>query len=202
MFDYIKGVLETKSQKTKGYYFTIEANGIGYKIEVTASDYCKKELKENIKIYTVLIHREDSMSLCGFLSNEARDIFEVLTSVSGVGVKMALTLLSEFDISDLIYFVINENTKELTKAKGVGTKLAQKIILELKDKFLNFNIKKDSNLISVDKNDEIQDAKQILESLGYEEKEISNAIEAVLIHGLNPDNNEEFLRATLQLLSK
>ncbi len=201
MFDYIKGVLEAKTQKQKGYFFTVEANGIGYKIEVTTSDYGKKELNDNIKIYTVLIHREDSMSLCGFLSNEARDIFEVLTSVSGVGVKMALTLLSEFDISDLIYFVINENTKELTKAKGVGTKLAQKIILELKDKFLNFNMKKDNNCL-VTKNVATEDVKQILDSLGYEEKEISNAIETVLEHGLTPDNNEEFLRAALQLLSK
>jgi Holliday junction DNA helicase RuvA len=201
MFDYIKGVLEAKTQKQKGCFFTVEANGIGYKIEVTTSDYGKKELNDNIKIYTVLIHREDSMSLCGFLSNEARDIFEVLTSVSGVGVKMALTLLSEFDISDLIYFVINENTKELTKAKGVGTKLAQKIILELKDKFLNFNMKKDNNCL-VTKNVATEDVKQILDSLGYEEKEISNAIETVLEHGLTPDNNEEFLRAALQLLSK
>ena len=201
MFDYIKGVLEAKTQKQKGCFFTVEANGIGYKIEVTTSDYGKKELNDNIKIYTVLIHREDSMSLCGFLSNEARDIFEVLTSVSGVGVKMALTLLSEFDISDLIYFVINENTKELTKAKGVGTKLAQKIILELKDKFLNFNMKKDNNCL-VTQNVATEDVKQILDSLGYEEKEISNAIETVLEHGLTPDNNEEFLRAALQLLSK
>ncbi len=201
MFDYIKGVLEAKTQKQKGCFFTVETNGIGYKIEVTTSDYGKKELNDNIKIYTVLIHREDSMSLCGFLSNEARDIFEVLTSVSGVGVKMALTLLSEFDISDLIYFVINENTKELTKAKGVGTKLAQKIILELKDKFLNFNMKKDNNCL-VTKNVATEDVKQILDSLGYEEKEISNAIETVLEHGLTPDNNEKFLRAALQLLSK
>lgn len=202
MFDYIKGVLEGKSKNKKGCFFTVENNGIGYKIELTASDYCKKELNDNIKIYTVLIHREDSMSLCGFLSNEARDIFEVLTSVSGVGVKMALTLLSEFDISDLIYFVINENTKELTKAKGVGIKLAQKIILELKDKFSNFNIKNDNNISSITKTDEIEDVKQILESLGYEEKEISKAIETVLKRGLSTDDNEEFLRATLQILSK
>lgn len=201
MFDYIKGVLEAKTQKQKGCFFTVEANSIGYKVEVTTSDYGKKELNDEIKIYTVLIHREESMSLCGFLSNEARDIFEVLTSVSGVGVKMALTLLSEFDISDLIYFVINENTKELTKAKGVGTKLAQKIILELKDKFLNFNMKKDNNC-PITQNIKTNDVKQILDSLGYEEKEISNAIEVVLKHGLTANDNEEFLRATLQVLSK
>ena len=141
MYDYIKGILANKSNTSKGAYVTVEAFGIGYLLEVTARDF--NEIAEGeTKIYTVLLHREDKMSLCGFLHKEDRDIFNILTSVSGVGSKMALTLLDEFASSELIGFVIDGNYKEITRAKGVGPKLAQKIILELKDK--NVSISADS----------------------------------------------------------
>lgn len=70
------------------------------------------EIDTEIKIYSVLLHREDKMSLCGFLKREDRDIFNILTSVSGVGAKMALTLLNSFDVSDLVGFVLDGNYKE------------------------------------------------------------------------------------------
>ena len=115
MYDYIKGVLANKTNSTKGTYITVEAAGIGYLLEVTTRDF--NEVKdENVKIYTVLLHREDKMSLCGFLHKEDRDIFNILTSVSGVGSKMALTMLDEFESSELIAFVIDVIYKELTIA--------------------------------------------------------------------------------------
>ena len=199
MFDYIKGVLVSKSQ-FKSCYFTVEAGSIGYLIEVSSNDFNKKNIDEEIKIYTVLLHREDSMSLCGFLSKEARDIFNILTSVSGVGSKMALGLLDEFEVSDLIYFVINENSKELTRAKGVGVKLAQKIILELKDKLIN--LQPTLNITQkVDIPEGTEDIQKILLSLGYEEDEILNAIKQACVSGNVSENSEEFLRKTLQILS-
>ena len=200
MFDYISGNLAYKTQNSKGCYFTVDVNGIGYRAEVVASDYDKKNVNDDVRIFTVLIHREDAMLLCGFLSKEARDIFRVLTSVSGVGVKMALTLLNEFEISDLIYFVINENSKELTRAKGVGVKLAQKIILELKDKLIN--LQPTLNITQkVDIPAETEDIHRILLSLGYEEDEILNAIKQACVSGNVSENSEEFLRKTLQILS-
>ena len=140
------------------------------------------------------------MSLCGFLNKEARDIFNVLVSVSGVGSKMALCLLNEFEVSDLIYFVINENSKELTRAKGVGAKLAQKIILELKDKLINLNPTIQASA-HADMPAGTEDVQNILISLGYSEEEISRAINQAVATGKNPQENEEFLRATLQILS-
>ena len=200
MFDYIKGILTSKTQNQKAFYYTVEVAGIGYLLEVSSSDFAKKNIEDELKIYTVLLHREDNMSLCGFLSKEARDIFNILISVSGVGSKMALGLLNEFDVSDLIYFVINENAKELTRAKGVGIKLAQKIILELKDKLINLStdlkISQNSDIPS-----ETEDIQKILLSLGYEEEEIATAIKQACSKGKNPSQNEEFLRATLQILS-
>lgn len=199
MFDYIKGILVSKTQ-SKSAYFTVETGNIGYLLEVSNSDFNKKNVNDEVKIYTVLLHKEDSMSLCGFLTKEARDIFNVLTSVSGVGSKMALGLLNEFEVSDLIYFVVNENSKELTRAKGVGSKLAQKIILELKDKFINLkptlNISKTSDMP-----EGFDDIQNILLSLGYEEDEIKNAIKQACDLGKNTKENEEFLRITLQILS-
>lgn len=201
MFDYLKGLLVSKTQNQKSCYFTVEVGGIGYLLEVTQTDFNTKSIDDDVKIYTVLIHREDTMSLCGFLSKEARDIFNILTSVSGVGSKMALCLLNEFDVSDLIYFVINENSKELTKAKGVGTKLAQKIILELKDKLVNVSADMKISLSNSDMPDETVYIQNILLSLGYEEEEIINAIKQACLQGHNPKEQEDFLRVTLQILS-
>lgn len=201
MFDYISGKLTYKTQNAKGCYFTVDVNGIGYRAEVVASDFDKKNVNDDVRIFTVLIHREDAMLLCGFLSKEARDIFRVLTSVSGVGVKMALTLLNEFEISDLIYFVINENSKELTRAKGVGAKLAQKIILELKDKFINLQPELKKSSISAEVPPQTEDVQNILLSLGYEEDEILAAIKHAISKGHDVNNSEEFLRVTLQILS-
>lgn len=199
MFDYIKGTLVSKSQ-LKSCFFTVEAGSIGYLIEVNSNDFSKKNVNDEIKIYTVLIHREDSMSLCGFLNKEARDIFNVLTSVSGVGSKMALCLLNEFDVSDLIYFVVSENSKELTRAKGVGIKLAQKIILELKDKLINLQPTLEISQ-TVDIPSETEEIQKILLSLGYDEQEVVNAIKQACSLGKLSLGNEEFLRATLQILS-
>ena len=201
MFDYISGNLAYKTQNSKGCYFTVDVNGIGYRAEVVASDYDKKNVNDDVRIFTVLIHREDAMLLCGFLSKEARDIFRVLTSVSGVGVKMALTLLNEFEISDLIYFVINENSKELTRAKGVGAKLAQKIVIELKDKFINLQPELKKSSISAEIPPQTEDVQNILLSLGYEENEILSAIKQAISKGHDVKNSEEFLRVTLQILS-
>ena len=135
MYDYLKGILTDKRKTAKGTFVSIEVAGIGYLLEVTERDFICVQASETdiIKFYTTLIHREDSMSLYGFSNKETRDIFQILLSVSGVGAKMALALLNEFDVCDLISFVIDGNFKELTRAKGVGPKLAQKIILELID---------------------------------------------------------------------
>jgi Holliday junction DNA helicase RuvA len=200
MYDYIKGVLAGKSNTIKGSFATVEVGGIGYLIEVTCRDFNKLEDNE-VKIYTVLIHKEDKMSLCGFLHKEDRDIFNILTSVSGVGSKMALTLLDEFEASELIGFVIDGNYKEITRAKGVGPKLAQKIILELKDKLMNYQTKEPIKITSTVKvdNSAIEDAQMVLVSLGYERKEIQDAILKAVAN--NQTTAEEILKEALKILS-
>ena len=204
MYDYIKGILTGKSNTSKGTFLIVETGGIGYLLETTARDFSQAQEGE-VKIYTVLLHREDKMSLCGFLHKEDRDIFNILTSVSGVGSKMALTLLDEFESSELIGFVIEGNYKEITRAKGVGPKLAQKIILELKDKLMNYQTKEPIKVTSVSSakidNQAIEDAQMVLVSLGYERKEIQEAISKAVALLNDKASAEEILKESLKMLS-
>lgn len=198
MFDYLKGTLADKRKTPKGYFFVIETLNVGYLLEVTERDFLACS-NNNQKFYTTLIHREDSMTLYGFLNKESRDIFQILLSVSGVGAKMALALLNEFDICELISFVIDGNFKELTRAKGVGPKLAQKIILELKDKLIQTEYQRTK--CSLPQNQAIFDAQSIMLSLGYEDKEIDNALSNILSTVENQNDSEEILRKALICLS-
>lgn len=204
MYDYIKGIVACKNNTSKGTYATVEAFGIGYLLEITARDF--SSLPDNgseIKIYTILLHREDKMSLCGFLHKEERDIFNILTSVSGVGSKMALTLINEFQSSELIGFVIQGDYKELTRAKGVGPKLAQKIILELKDKLMNYKHDEPIEIKTITKQNSqaMDDAQTVLISLGYERDEIKSAMSKVVAVLKDNASAEEILKETLQILS-
>lgn len=204
MYDYIKGIVAGKTNSTKGTFVTVETSGIGYLLEITKRDF--NEIPDgDIKIYTVLLHREDKMSLCGFLHKEDRDIFNILTSVSGVGAKMALTLLDEFESSELIGFVIDGNYKEITRAKGVGPKLAQKIILELKDKLMNYQTKEPIKITSITPakvdNQAVEDAQMVLVSLGYERAEIQDAISKAVAILNDKASAEEILKEALKILS-
>ena len=206
MYDYLKGILTYSNSGAKGYFATLEIAGIGYRVELAERDfYNLPENNSELKIFTVLIHKEDKMTLCGFLKREERDIFNILTSVSGVGLKMALTLINSFEISTLIGLVLDGNYKELTRAKGVGQKLAQKIILELKDKLTNYGdtqkvqISKSTSNVATSQN--VEDAVQVLTSLGYVREEIGEAMNKVLAR-LAPDAPaEEILKDALTLLS-
>ena len=113
---------------------------------------------------------------------------------------MAIALLNEFDACDLISFVIDGNFKELTRAKGVGPKLAQKIILELKDKLIKTDLPRSACTI-IPQNQAMNDAQSIMLSLGYNEKEIDDALSKVISTVEDNSNPEEILRKALTCLS-
>ncbi len=201
MFDYFKGVISDKRKSSKGTFITIDVSGIGYLLEVTEIDFnCTKvDESEMQKVYVLLTHREDAMSLYGFSNKETRDIFQILLSVSGVGAKMAIALLNEFDACDLISLVIDGNFKELTRAKGVGPKLAQKIILELKDKLMKTELPRTS--CKLPKSQAFDDTQAVLLSLGYEENEIEDVLEKIMPTIQDHSNSEEVIRKALTCLS-
>ena len=192
MFDYFKGYVSDKRKTSKGAFVTVDVSGIGYLLEVTERDFLNIQVnEENLqKLYVLLIHREDVMTLYGFLNKETRDIFQILISVSGVGAKMALALLNEFDACDVISLVIEGDFKELTRAKGVGPKLAQKIILELKDKM---SVDPSESLIASIENvptesgaiDVNQDAVSALMTFGLSKTEAVQAVKRVQKDGMS-----------------
>ena len=201
MYDYFRGLITDKRKTSKGLFVTIEVTGMGYLLEVTERDFMSLQINEESsqKIYVLMTHREDAMSLYGFANKETRDIFQILLSVSGVGAKMAIALLNEFDACNLISLVIDGDYKELTRAKGVGPKLAQKIILELKDKLMKTELPKASAILP--KSPAMDDTLAILISLGYEEKEIEDAIAKIMPTIEDCNNSEEVIRKALTCLS-
>ncbi len=201
MFDYIKGELVFKGDNTA----VIENNGIGYSVVTNARTISLlPDIESEVKIYTKLVHKEDSMTLVGFKQKEDRVIFDILTSVSGIGTKVALILLDEFSGSELIDYVINEDYKSISRAKGVGQKLAQKIILELKGKLTDKKVsteiiqgKFDNSKVQADV---ICDVQSILQSLGYNQNEYTKAIEYAL-QKKDVKTSEEILKEALSMLS-
>ncbi|MDE7281773.1 MAG: Holliday junction branch migration protein RuvA [Ruminiclostridium sp.] len=118
----------------------VECGGVGYACISTASAVSAAVMGEKLKLYTYLNIREDAAELFGFADETELNCFKKLISVSGVGCKMAISVLSSMSPQEFALSVINEDYKKLTKAQGVGNKLAQRIVLELKDK-----LKKDSS---------------------------------------------------------
>ena len=131
MYAYIKGTLETKSTN----YVVVENNGIGYKIYMSVKSIGTiGEIGSNVKVHIHYHVREDNISLYGFNTEEELRMFEILINVSGIGTKSAIAMLSDITPSSFALAVINNNVSRLTKIPGVGTKTAQRLILELKDK--------------------------------------------------------------------
>lgn len=209
MIDYIKGRLVSKqAENVKGAQIVVENNNLGYLINTTNRNVALAgEENSEIKVYTTLIHREDAMMLCGFLNKEDRDIFNILLSVSGVGMKVALVLLDEFSGYDLISAVIKGDYKELSRAKGVGPKLAQKIILELKDKLINWQKSSPidiSDIIDDTKtvaDDVLSETQAVLISLGYSVQEAQKAIK-VACSTAAKETSEEILKEALHYLAQ
>ena len=172
MYDYIKGKLARKAEN----YAVVEANGVGYKIITTKSSLANIKDGEVI-FYTYLYVREDIFDLYGFSTTEERSAFELLISVNGVGPKAAVAILSCVTASELAIAIVTNQPKVITVAQGVGNKMAQKIILELKDKIKNQDIK--SSDYSAAPIPEEDDAINALVALGYNQAEIITALRDV-----------------------
>lgn len=207
MYDFLKGHLISKQMNSyRGTHIVLEVNNIGYLI-LTGKRTVEKVIEDSdYKIYVSLTHREDFMSLTGFLTKEERDIFNILQSVSGIGVKLALLILDEFTIAELIDIMIREDSKELARAKGVGAKVAQKIILELKEKLINWSNVTPVDVSDIDSEEIAQDSivevQSVLISLGYSANEAKGAIKEILKYKKDCTKTEDILKASLEYLSK
>lgn len=131
MIGFINGILRSKYDGLA----VVECGGIGYEVYLTDSAFCNlPDLDEPVKLYTWMLVKEDEMSLFGFESLEEKSLFLQLITVSGIGAKTALQILSGVKQRDLVNAIVGEDTNLIAKIKGVGKKTAERIVLELKDK--------------------------------------------------------------------
>ena len=199
MYAYIIGKVEYKSSD----YIVIENTGIGYKIFMgKAAINSIGDIGQEVKVFTHYHVREDDISLYGFRTNEELRMFELLISVSGVGAKTALIMLSNIEPSSFALAVITNNTEKLVKIPGVGKKTAARIILELKDKLkAEENVSEESisdNTESI--NDEkVEEAISALQVLGYNKREIEKAMSTLNLKELDL---EDLIKEGLKYLSK
>ena len=180
MFAYIKGSLEEKSTN----YVVIDVGGIGYKIFMSNISINEiGELGKIVKVHTYYYVREDNISLYGFLHHDELKMFELLLSVSGIGAKSAISMLSNITPAGFACAIISNNVALLKKIPGIGPKTAQRIILELQDKLKSeeeLTKNGEQTEISVVNNTEnVSEAIQALQILGYNKKEIDKAFEKI-----------------------
>lgn len=182
-------------------YIVVECFGVGYKCMTSRETQgkIKNQVGNEIKVFTYMNVRENAVDLFGFSDIEELNCFKMLTSVSGVGPKVGLAILSEFSASQVAIFISSNDSGSITKVSGVGKKTAQRIVLELRDKFkmttLN-NKSSDFGISSASKN--ILEASKALEVLGYNQSVIST-----VLLGLDASLPvEKLIRIALEHISK
>lgn len=198
MIAYVKGNLDTKTNT----FVVIDVQGIGYRVFMPAKSIENLgEVGETVKVYTHYYVREDNISLYGFSSNEELRMFELLISVSGVGAKSAITMLSEISPSSFALAVISDDISKLVKIPGVGKKTAARIILELKDKLKTetaIEANEEVN-VAIEKDNNSSEAIAALQVLGYTRKEIEKVFEKIDTKNLEL---EEIIKMALKYLAR
>ena len=194
MYAYIKGDLEEKSNG----FVVIDNNGIGYKIFMSNTAIGRLgELHSKVKVYTYYQVREDNISLYGFNTKEELRMFELLISVSGVGSKSAINMLSNIEASAFAIAVVSNDIKKISSIKGVGSKTAQRLVLELKDKLkAEQELTKLEEVNEVAKEEEISsEASDALQILGYNRKDIERVLKKIDTKSLS---TEEIIKEALK----
>ncbi len=186
MIDFIRGKV-IKKDLTK---ILVEVNGIGYGVEVPVSTY-KKLIGEEVELYTYLYVKEDSLQLYGFSTEEERELFKSLISVSRVGPRLALGILSQVSVEDFYQIVEEMDVDRLSSLPGLGKKTAQRILLELKGRLV---------LPSPEKEELTQEAVKVLINLGCKREEAIKAVEKAKKNLPQKVNLEELIKESLKVL--
>ena len=195
MYAFFKG----KIDKIYNNRIILDVNDIGYEIYIPESDIYTLNIGEMVKIYTYLHVREDEMKLFGFKSSESLEFFKKLITVSGVGPKAAIGIISKVDTESLCVAIATENVSALKSVPGIGPKMAQKIIFELKDKVLKEKVDEIQNKVKEKTNPNIEEATTALEVLGYTQKQIKEVIEKI---DIQDDRVEDIIRKVLKQMQK
>ncbi len=196
MFAYLRGVLEQIDEN----YIVVDVGGVGYKIYTPAATIQRlPQLHKEVKVYTYSHIREDAFDIYGFIDKEQLSMFELVISVSGVGPKVGLGILSSISSTDFALAVVSSDVKTITRAPGIGKKLAERIILELKDKIAAeeltaFGGKDGIDFAGGSYSNEAVDA---LVVLGYSAVDAARAVQRVRVEGMGV---EEVIKLALKSL--
>ena len=195
MYAFFKG----KIDKIYNDKVILDVNDIGYEIYIPESEIYTLNVGEMVKIYTHLHVREDEMKLFGFKSSESLEFFKKLITVSGVGPKAAIGIISKVDTESLCVAIATENIAALKSVPGIGPKMAQKIIFELKDKVLKEKTDAIQNKVKEVVNPNIDEAITALEVLGYTQKQIKDVLAKI---NIKDDSVEDIIRKVLKKIKK
>lgn len=202
MYSYIKGELAEVNTD----HIVIDVGGIGYMIYIPAQSLnYLPGIGEMLKVHTYLYMREDAMILYGFLTKDDLEMFKLLITVSGIGPKGGLAVLSTLSSDDLRFAVLSGDSKAISKAPGIGSKTAQRVIIDLKDKLsledaFEKKLEHENEKINVSSNSQVKtDAVMALNALGYSSTESLKAVSKVEI--TDDMDVEDVLKAALKHMS-
>ncbi len=197
MIGYIEGkIISKKPDKV-----ILLTGGIGYEIFIPYITF--KQLKEKGEtdfLYIHTIHNDSAFNLYGFKTEEEKEFFKLLISISGIGPKVALTVLSRAKVEDLKVSIIKNDVSFLTSISGIGKKTAQKIVFELKEKLKQIYGKDYEKVIKTERNEIIKDVITALESLGWSRQNSLSVVNEIEIE--KNDSLEDIIKKCLQKLSR
>ena len=181
----------------------LDVHGVGYEVNIPISTFYELgELGTGIEL---LIHthvREDAIALFGFKTPMEKQVFERLISISGVGPKLGITILSGMPVEDLVSSIRQSNVSRLTSIPGIGKKTAERLVVELRDKLLQLSLSAEQSPPTLHTSQQQDDAISALLNLGYSKPSAENAVHVVVSASKAALSFEELLRKALQQLSK
>jgi len=189
MYDYISGIL---TELTPSYAVVENASGIGWLINISLNTYSAIEKLQNVKLYVHHVVREDAQLLFGFADKSEREIFRMLIDVSGIGPNTARVILSSLSPSELQTAVLQEDSRTISRVKGIGAKTAQRLVIDLKDKIAkagNVSVSASQGIKAT--SEQREEALSALVMLGYQKGQAEKAVDAALKE--NPSMSAENL---------
>lgn len=199
MYQYLQGTLAEKNPVA----VVVDVNGVGFLLQISLSTFSAlPALGDRVRLWTHFVVREDAQMLCGFFTEEERELFRMLISVSGIGPKSAMTVLSGVPVEELKRAIAQGSLHVLTAIPGIGKKTAERLVVELREKLVAEKYPARLSTLAVgDQGRVMEDSLQALVALGYKKNDAKSAIEKTLKDKTAVDLSvEDLIRLSLKNL--